>query len=534
MKKRKLILVVICIFVMISLGSVTFMYGIPSIPKMFKMNKQLQEEGYYMIEFEFKLLGIVYNLDRGRYVHAYKQLTKYNKQMKTREGLIKLPKFADKKEELEFYLNLQNPNTGAFMDDSYPFCTYTGPTGNVLIHLASLAEETGQPLKLKYPLRYLDQINTPEKLRKYLDDVSTVGWLGNKFPQTSFHFARCLLSLAHEDNTIGKYHLYELTPEWRTAILQWFYEHQDSTTGVWGPRSKSGKLRRIDTMNTGSILKAFVDEDGNNIHKEFPLRYKDQLGKTILAVSFGPIPKDADLDDWHEWNLNTSKSLRMLIRWLWADLSKENKAKTKEEIKKYIRVKYEKFYIAKEGSFSYYPGSEHGTLDGSQGIIGTYKEIGAFSGEKQLKLWGKTEVNYPNSGSYLVSEITEADLSSKIDLKQYNSLRVYTTEPEAGNYTANVLGVFYPQKPIMLDVMDLIPKMKTWIDTTSQSLGNWTSREDILQSLVSTDIKAVPVYQGIPLKELNELLKESKKVVIIGFDELQIPKAVIRYQGSNY
>jgi hypothetical protein len=37
------------------------------------------------------------------------------------------------------------------MDESYPYCTYTGPTGNVLLHIDALAEALGQPLKLKYP-----------------------------------------------------------------------------------------------------------------------------------------------------------------------------------------------------------------------------------------------------------------------------------------------------------------------------------------------------------------------------------------------
>ena len=34
---------------------------------------------------------------------------------------------------------------------------------------------------------YLDEINTSEKLITFLDDVSTVGWIASKLPQTSFH-----------------------------------------------------------------------------------------------------------------------------------------------------------------------------------------------------------------------------------------------------------------------------------------------------------------------------------------------------------
>ena len=134
------------------------------IPALFKLNRECQEEGYYMAEFEFKMLGFAYQLDKGRYVEAVSGIRRLHDRLRSRKDLIKVPRFSNKGEELEFYLALQNPRTGAFMDDSFPYCTYDGPTGNVLLHLEALAKETGQPLRLKYPLKYLDEINTPQKL----------------------------------------------------------------------------------------------------------------------------------------------------------------------------------------------------------------------------------------------------------------------------------------------------------------------------------------------------------------------------------
>jgi hypothetical protein len=228
------------------------------ISDLFRLNKELQEEGYYMAEFEFKMLGIAYYLDKGHYYTAFARINQLHNQLKTKEGLIKMPEFQNRAEELEFYLNLQNPDTGAFMNEAYPYCTYTGPTGNVLLHLDALATELGKPLKLKYPLKYLDEINTPEKMKAYLDDVSTVGWIASKFPQTTFHNARDVLSLFYEDNTVEKHSLYNVSPEIKQVLLQWFYDNQDPETGFWGPRSKSGKLMKKDVSNTISIMKAFV------------------------------------------------------------------------------------------------------------------------------------------------------------------------------------------------------------------------------------------------------------------------------------
>jgi hypothetical protein len=525
MQKRNKYLI-ICMSVIISIAIPAKLLCFPSIPEMFRLNKQLQEEGYYMAEFEFKMLGTVYYLDRGNYWTAYSKLNELNNQLKSRKGLIKLPVFKNKKEEMAFYLDQQNPNTGAFMDDSYPFCTYASPTANILNKLDKLAQETGQPIKLKYRLKFLDEINTPEKLKEYLDDVSTVGWIGLKFPQNTFHFARCLFSLFYEDPIIDKYNLYEVSPEWRSAFLQWFYDRQDPETGLWGPRLKNGKLARKDTSNSANILKGFVDINGNDIHKDFPLRYRDQLAKSTLE-EIDAIPGDTDLDEWHEWNLKTGKSITVLVRYLWNGLSDEMKAKTKDVVKNFIRVKFEKLYIEKEGAFSYYPGSEHATIEGSN-VIGHFRDLGMLSKEKNEHLWGKSENNCTDNGKFYISEISESELIKKMDLTDVNSMRFYSAMPR--NYTDGVLGVYYPKKTPVLDVMELVPKMKTWINSTAQSMGNWTSREEVAQRLSEIKIKPVPVSrEELPLKELNNALKNNKKIILIGFDVLQIPRCKITF-----
>ena len=59
------------------------------------------------------------------------------------------------------------------MDDLYPLCTYFPTTLNLIDHLEYLANTIGEPLQLKYPLKFLEQLDSPEKLRAYLDDLST-------------------------------------------------------------------------------------------------------------------------------------------------------------------------------------------------------------------------------------------------------------------------------------------------------------------------------------------------------------------------
>lgn len=503
------------------------------VNELFQMNKELQGQGYYMAEFEFKMLGIAYDLDKGHYYTSLKLINQLYHQLKTKEGLVKVPKFINKTEELQFYLNLQNPNTGAFMDDSYPYCTYTGPTGNVLLHLDSLAEQTGQTLKLKYPLKYLDEINTPEKMKAYLNDVSTVGWIGAKFPQTSFHFARDILSLFYEDNTVIKRSLYNVSPEAKQALLQWFYENQDPETGLWGPKSKNGKLLKKDTSNTVSIMKVFVGDEGNDVNESLPLRYKDELAQSILIELAKPVPQDDELNEWHEWTLKTSKSIKALTRYLWNDISDINKEKTKDFFEYYISTKFEKFYIPEEGSFSYYPHGEHATLDGT-GDFFIFKDIGALSGKKQAQLWGTAEENITNLGIHRTSRMKKADFNLITNHKSVNSLRLYKTNPNYGDLTSGVYGIIYPRETHVLDIIDLTPRVKHWVNSTDQVMGNWVSKEDVIRELNSINIDEVPIYNNdIPMEDVNNTLMSNGKITVIGFDILQVPRYKIVYEYKS-
>lgn len=531
MKVKKTISLSISILLVILIISGTYI-GIRTknqIKGLFHMNKELQEDGYYMAEFEFKMLGIAYYLDKGHYLTALSRINEYYHQLKARKGLVKVPKFKSKEEEYEFYLQLQNPKTGAFMDDSYPYCTYTGPTGNVLIHLDELAVQLGKPLKLKYPLKYLNEINTPEKMKAYLDDVSTVGWIASKLPQTTFHNARDVLSLFYEDRVVDKYNLYQTSPGVREALVQWFYDNQDPETGLWGPKSKSGKLRRKDVMNTVSIMEKFVDEEGKNIDPAYPLRYKDQLSRSILEKLATPVPDDDEFDEWHEWNLETSKAIRALLKYLWDGISKENKAKIKDFIEDYMTLKFEKFYIPEEGSFCYYPYGEHATIDGTTGFR-IFERIGAYSTEQQKKLWGAPKENIRDLGIHKLSSLKKSDFDL-IGTKPVNSLRIYKSLPNDENLTSNVIAVFYPKKPIVLDIMDVAPKVKHWIQTSDQTMGNWTSKEDIIRELEKIQFEEVPVYENdIPIESANDVLKKNRELTVIGFDILQVPRYKITYK----
>jgi hypothetical protein len=501
------------------------------VPSLFRLNKKCQEEGYYMAEFEFKMLGFSYQLDKGRYLSALVGMRRLHEQLRSRQGLIKVPRFNDKADELEFYLALQNPRTGAFMDDSFPYCTYHAPTQNALLHLETLVKATGQPLRLRYPLKYLDDINTPAKLTAFLDDVSNVGWLASRFPQTSFAFAREILACCEEDNVLARNNLYTFSPEWKQAMLQWFQSHQDPQTGFWGPKSRgSGKLLKLDLDNTASIAKAFVDKDGKDIHASFPLRYKSKMFTSVLKVMSEPLPAEGSLHEWHEWALKMAKGTYLLTRYLWSDASEEQKTAAASSIEEYVRIEFDKFFIPEEGAFSYYPGSRHATLDGTSGGIGVFFDVGALSAEKERRLWGDPEKTCADLGRRAVPRLMESDFAPIMDLRNVNSIRFYSRVPEPAEYAAGAAGLFYPRPTLILDILELAPRARKWLETTSQSMGNWASREELLDRLSRPEIRPVPVWRKeIPLAQLNQLLKENQTVTVIGVDALQVPRCRITF-----
>ena len=534
MKTKKIILIVFgCLTVLIITSAFVIKNRVQGqVKELFKMNKKLQEEGYYMAEFEFHMLGTAYYLDKGHYFKALKTISDYHNQLSKKEGLIKIPEFRNNREETAFYLNLQNPKTGAFIDDSAPFGTWWPVTENILLHLEALADSTASPIKLKYPLKFLDEINTPEKLEAWLNDVSYVGWLASKFPQTSFLFAREMLSNTFEDNVLTRNNLYHFTPEWKHAFLKWIYEFQDSTTGMWGPKDRnSKKLAKCDLDNTASILKAFRDKNGNNIYKDFPLRYGDKLFESSIKQLTRPEPGDDDLEEIHEWNLLQTKGIKMLLRYLWKDASQEDKKRAKRIIEDFVTVSFEKYYVEKEGAFSYYPNAEHATTDGMSVLI--YDGLGAFSYEKQVKLWGDPAENVKDLGVVAKPKITPADFDSIINNSDCNSLRIYTHQPDFEHLTNNVWAVIYPNKAAVLDVMEVVPNIVHWTNIASLSLGNWNSMAEIKNQYSSLNIKKPLIFkENLPTKELNTKFEETGELYLVGFDKLQIPIVLAGFKRS--
>lgn len=524
MKRKHIILVTSILFLIlvISSGLIIAHRTKTQIHEIFQLNQERKREGYYLSEFEWEMLGTAYYLDHGQYIKALSTLNTIHKKLTTTEGLLHIPTFSSDEEKLEFYLHLQNPKTGAFqMDDSFPLFTYIGNTANMIDFIEDVSKNAQTPFRLKYPLTFLDDIHTPEKLRELLDDISRVGWIGAQF-KTPYV---CLAELQALIEQAERLDLYAFSPEWKQTFYQWCYDNQDEETGLWGARS-----RRTNTLLHGGslddsekIIKLFIDHDGNEIHPEFPLKYRDTMFATALEKLSVPMPDD--LDELHEWILIKDRGIRFLTRYLWNNATVHEKEATRKLLEEFVKIRFEQYYIKNEGAFSLYPHAEHADLDGTGEALGMYKYTGALSREKQQRLWGDPQHNVLDLGTYEVSEMTEDDFAVITKYSDMNSLRFYAIDPTSHHLDEHVEGVFYPRETSVLDIVDVLPKLEEWVKTTPQNMGNWMTKENILQNfLADIHIEPVPVSQEMPLEQANEILQRHCKLVIIGFDVLQIPR----------
>jgi hypothetical protein len=527
MKNKKIITIIFLgvLTVFIAFGVFRTFQVKSKVKELFKLNKELQKEGYYMADFEFRMVGFAYLLDKGHYSEALNSLTNYHLRLKNRVGLIKIPHFSNKQEEIDFFLNLQNPQTGAFIDTSAPYCIYYEISKNIINHLEALSDSTIAPVHLKYPLKFLDSINTPEKLIVFLNDISYIGWIASKFPQTTFHFARNILDCAKTGNSLERLNLYTFSPEWKDAMLKWMYNFQDSTSGMWGPKNKkTGQLLKYDLSNTASILKAYRDNEGNNLYTDFPLRFTDNLLGSTLKILSEPYPVDEEeLDEIHEWNLKKVKGFNMVLRYLWKDASKHDKQKMENLLADFIKISFDKYYVKSEGAFSYYPNAKHASADGFSNMI--YDDIGAFSYSKQKKLFGQLVDSIQNIGSVSFDNLMPyIKKISKSDMK-INSIRIYKSKPDITKLTENVWALFYPNKSSVLDVTELVPKLISWADSTTLTVGNWTSVAEKKRELQKLNIK-----EPIILKEniAKNAFGPVDTLYCVGFNVLQIPKFVLK------
>jgi hypothetical protein len=84
---------------------------------------------------------------------------------------------------------------------------------------------------------------------------------------------------------------------------------------------------------------------------------------------------------------------------------------------------------------------------------------------------------------------------------------------------------------VVLDVMEVVPNIVSWTETSTLSIGNWTSMADIKKQFVEINFKKPLIFhETLPVNEIEKKLEETPEIYMVGFDILQIPKFVMGFE----
>lgn len=493
---------------------------------LFKRNAELKSQGYYMAEFEFKMLAALYYLNDGKYLKAHGTLRRIQNEMDTPGALVKIPSNASTEEMIEFLLARQDPQTGAFMNPNYPVFSFIGPTANVLSALENLAAKAERPIRLKYPLRFLDTIQTPEQLEAYMDSLLYIQerW-ATQFSGPAPYVAG-VSELAGKSitrfETLGGY---RFSDEWKGTLTRWYYRAQDPKTGFWGARIGNERhwTQTLDVDSTAHILKHFLGEHGEVLNPQYPPRYIESLAENLLDDLDRGVP-DGPLEQ-HEWSLRQALATKSITRLLWPSLSAPLRERAMQSMPRWLETRFT-MYRPSEGGFAVDGTAATADIDATSTAITFLADVGFVQGTWQReRLRARAGATSPETTVFSLPRWQDAAVPVATGV---NSVRVYVDAPPTGDSwdDTNLVSIAYPHATQIPDVMDLRQRLARYIATSGGEFGNWCTKASLKDAPLALKqvIRVVPPSTG-PL-DLAQVAKEHPKashLFVMGFDRFQVP-----------
>ncbi len=523
--KRILVLLALGLAAVASLGYVS-----PS--QLFKRNAELKAEGYFMAEFEFKMMAALYYLNDGSYWKAYRTLRRIKRELESREGLVKAPKNANPDERIAFLLARQYPANGAFMDPDYPLFTTIGPTSNVLGELSRLSTTTGRPIRVRHPLRFLDQIKTPSQLRAFM---SSLLYFKERWAERFGGPSPYVVATDLTGETIGHIETiggYPLSPEWKDALSRWYYETQDPVTGFWGARigDKDHWRQAHDIDSTSHILKHFLTDEGQARDAKYPLRYAETLADNLLKDVDGPIPEGAPAQ--HEWSLRQAHAAKIIVRLLWPSLSPALRARALAAMPRWLETRFA-MYRPEAGGFAVASTSPNADVDATSTALMFLTDTGYVPGTwRRERTRGPALATAPKLVRTTLARWDEACLPADLDV---NSVRGYSELPEPESWDdSHLVRIVYPHETPILDVMHLRQGLARYVGATGGEFGNWSSKESLKDGPLALKQPVNPVMATtgpLALQEIAGANPRAKRFFVVGLDRFQVP--VFRYEFAR-
>ncbi len=229
------------------------------------INKK-KKEGYFVQRLnDKKILAQYYEIvlkDKKKAEALYEEIKQDLKNL-----LLKSPK-GTSRDIANFLRNLQNKETGSFVEHPAIFWLEMERAKHILF----LLKENN--LKPKYPLKFLNKVDTGERLKEYFKSL-LFDFSKNNEDELNLVITRL--------PTIKSYGFHKFGEEWDDVYFECIEMWQDPKTGYWGPWIKKGnKINKKPELSiTFHIIRIYYDKKTHQpINKNRKPRYAKKIVET--------------------------------------------------------------------------------------------------------------------------------------------------------------------------------------------------------------------------------------------------------------
>ncbi len=233
----------------------------------------------------------------------------------------------------------------------------------------------------KYPLMFLDRINSPQKLTAQLDsdlhdDFTRTGVFNREELDETFS-ALARLLIKNKRTSCYAFHP-ELGEALRTFVNHW----QNPATGCWGQWlvDRQGRIWKMDDM--GMTFHVVSDLHGQ-------VRHLDQVAKRLLQLEDVNFPAGIRFNGHYENHLNADAAI--ILRYAWPTLDVATRERARRELSRMLTWSLTESLQA-NGSFKV-SDLDDTTSDAYEYGVWFLDEVGYFN--KQKRFW--TEQEFPNA-----------------------------------------------------------------------------------------------------------------------------------------
>jgi hypothetical protein len=201
------------------------------------------------------------------------------------------------------------------------------------------ADQAKDSVMVRYPMHFLDRINSPEKLKAGLDSV-----LYDDFTKTGIFNREQLdetLSALTRLIFATRPITYSFDPKLQQALINYINAWQNPTTGCWGQWmvDRHGKIWKMDDM-------AMTFHVISDLHGE--VNQKDLIAKHILTLDKVEFPAGIRFEGNYENHLNWD--VVKILKYTWSALDSATREKGRKQIRKMLDWCLQQSYQT-DGSF---------------------------------------------------------------------------------------------------------------------------------------------------------------------------------------